>query len=570
MTYRSASDEGFANTWIAKYVRAIDSGRCICGEELRHGLQNVLDEIGQDGTYYDTAKADDCIDFVENCCRLTKSDFYGKPFRLLLWQKAFIEVFYSVKLADGHDRYQQVLLLIARKNGKSSVASALCLYEMVMGTGLDICCSSNDDRQSDILYKEVEAMRRMIDPASLDTKKATSYIECMETSSKVFKISDTTRKKEGYNIDVAVVDEIHELKDNTSVKPIEQSQSAKENPKIIFITTEGFTNGGYLDGLLVRARDILNGRGQGSADYRFLPWLYTQDAESEVWTGDRTNRLWEKSNPSLGSIKKWEALEADVDMARRSQADRVFCLAKNFNIKQGNSAGWLRLEDFSYDSGDLSLDMFRGCSCVASVDLAETTDLACIRLGFFLSDGTMYTYSKYFAPEAKKTKSSDVSAGAKYEEWERSGIIDFLPGEYLDERQVADWLYDGVYKRYNIVPVLTGYDARFAPVFIEEMKEIGLPVMQIPQRPEILHPSICMAEADLKSQKILGLNDIDRWCLGNAALVVNSGGLGMLVKIRGNNNRRIDGAITLIMLYNTYRQASTSEYGYERTEVPKA
>ena len=182
----------------------------------------------------------------------------------------------------------------------------------------------------------------------------------------------------------------------------------------------------------------------------------------------------------------------------------------------------------------------------------------------------MYTYSKYFAPEAKKTKSSDVSAGAKYEEWEQAGIIDFLPGEYLDERQVADWLYDGVYKRYNIVPVLTGYDARFAPVFIEEMKEIGLPVMQIPQRPEILHPSICMAEADLKSQKILGLNEIDRWCLGNAALVVNSGGLGMLVKIRGNNNRRIDGAITLIMLYNTYRQASTSEYGYERTEVPKA
>ena len=144
MTYRSASDEGFVNTWISKYVRAIDAGRCICGEELRHGLQNVLNEIGQDGTYYDTAKADDCIDFVENCCRLTKSDFYGKPFRLLLWQKAFIEVFYSVKLADGHDRYQQVLLLIARKNGKSSVASALCLYEMVMGTGLDICCNSND------------------------------------------------------------------------------------------------------------------------------------------------------------------------------------------------------------------------------------------------------------------------------------------------------------------------------------------------------------------------------------------------------------------------------------------
>ena len=568
MRFNNASAPGFENTWLARYRRAIDSGRVIAGMELKRGLENVVTELGEGGTYYDTEKADACIDFIENCTRLTKSDFYGKPFRLLLWQKAFIEVFYSVKLADGHDRYQQILLLIARKNGKSSVASALCLYEMIMGRGLDICCSSNDDKQSDILYREVEAMRRIIDPGSIDTKKATSYIECMATSSKVFKISDTTRRKEGYNIDVAVIDEIHELKDNTSVKPIEQSQSAKENPKIIFITTEGFTNGGYLDGLLVRARDILNGRGTGAADYRFLPWLYTQDEEAEIWNGTRENRFWEKSNPSLGAIKKWEALEADVDLAKRSQADRVFCMAKNFNIKQGNSSGWLKLEDYSYTAENYTLENFRNTSCIASVDLAETTDLACIRLGFFLQSGRIFVYSHYFAPEAKKNRSADVSAGAKYEDWENMGLIDFLPGEYLDERAVADWLYEVVYKQYNITPILTGYDARFAPVFLEEMKEIGLPVMQIPQRPEILHPSICMTEADLKGHNIIGLNDIDKWCLGNAALVVNSSGLGMLVKIRGNATRRIDGAITLVMLYNTYRQAQTAEYGYEKTEDP--
>lgn len=568
MIYKNASAEGFENTWIARYKRAIDARRCIVGIELQRCIENVLSGLGERGTYYDTDKADRCIDFIENCCRLTKSDFYGKPFTLLLWQKAFIEVFYSVKLADGHDRYQQVLLLIARKNGKSSLASAICLFEMIMYRGLDICCSSNDDKQSDILYREVESMRRLIDPASLDTKKATSYIECTGTDSKVFKISDTTRRKEGYNIDVAVIDECHELKDNTSVKPIEQSQSAKENPKIIFITTEGFVNGGYLDGLLVRARDILAGNGAGPADYRFLPWLYTQDSESEVWNGTKENRLWEKSNPSLGSLKKWTALESDVAQARRSQSDRVFCLAKNFNIKQGNAAGWLKSEDFSYDPGPYTLDDFRNRQCVAAVDLAETTDLACVRLGFFFDDGRLFVYSKYFAPEAKKMKSADVSAGANYEAWEACGLINFLPGEYLDERAVADWLYEEVYKKYNIVPVLTGYDARFAPVFVEEMNEIGLPVMQIPQRPEILHPSICMAEADLRAHNILGLNEIDRWCLGNAALVVNVSGLGMLVKIRGNNTRRIDGAITLVMLYNAYRQALTTEYGYERQEAP--
>ena len=567
MIYRSSADDGFSRTWLARYKKAVDSGRVVVGEELKCGLDNVLEELGQNGTYYDTQKADDCIDFIEHCCRLTKSDFYGKPFSLLLWQKAFIEVFYSVKIADGHDRYQQVLLLIARKNGKSSIASAICLYEMVMGRGIDICCSSNDDKQSDILYREVEAMRRLIDPGSVDTKKATSYIECTATDSKVFKISDTTRRKEGYNIDLAVIDECHELKDNTSVKPIEQSQSAKENPKIIFITTEGFVNGGYLDGLLVRARDILHGNGSGAADYRFLPWLYTQDSESEVWTGDRINRLWEKSNPSLGTLKKWEALEGDVSMARKTQADRVFCLAKNFNIKQGNAAGWLKAESFGYDPGPYTLEDFRNCRCVAAVDLAETTDLSCVRLGFFVKDGTCWTYSHYFAPTSKKTRSADVGAGAKYDDWEAQGLISFMPGEYLDERDIANWMYEEIYRKYNILPTLTGYDARFAPVFVEEMQQIGFSLLQIPQRPEVLHPSICMTEADLNAHHILGLSDMDRWCLGNAALVVNGDGKGMLVKIRGNQSRRIDGAVTLVMLYNTLRKAQTAEFGYERQET---
>ena len=104
MRFNNASAPGFENTWLARYRRAIDSGRVIAGMELRRGLENVVTELGESGTYYDTEKADACIDFIENCTRLTKSDFYGKPFRLLLWQKAFIEVFYSVKLADGHDR----------------------------------------------------------------------------------------------------------------------------------------------------------------------------------------------------------------------------------------------------------------------------------------------------------------------------------------------------------------------------------------------------------------------------------------------------------------------------------
>ena len=75
----------------------------------------------------------------------------------------------------------------------------------------------------------------------------------MANNTKVFKLSDRTRNKEGRNIDIAFLDESHEMKDNIIGKSIEQSQSLKDNPLFIDITTEGFVIDGYLDEELKKA-----------------------------------------------------------------------------------------------------------------------------------------------------------------------------------------------------------------------------------------------------------------------------------------------------------------------------
>lgn len=107
-----------------------------------------------------------------------------------------------------------------------------------------------------------------------------------------------------------VFDEMHEMKDNVIIKSIEQSQSLKPNPKLILITTEGFVNDGFLDEELIKARKILNGEDDSISAERYLPWLYTQDSEQEVWTDENT---WMKSNPTLGIVKRWDYLREQVD-----------------------------------------------------------------------------------------------------------------------------------------------------------------------------------------------------------------------------------------------------------------
>ena len=518
--------------------------------------------IWSDLNIYDTSDADLRLDFIENCIRCTKSPFYGQPMKLLLFQKAFISALYGFKMYDGTDRFQRVLLLIARKNGKSELCSALLLAEMIIGgKGLDIVCSSNDDNQASILTDAVDTMRLMIDPESIDTRRNQRLIKCLITDNKIFKLSDRTKNKEGRNIDIAVVDEVHEMKENIIVKSIEQSQSLKVNPKLILITTEGFVNGGFLDEELVNARAVINGEISNSATERFLVWLYTQDSESEIWGSD--HNVWKKSNPTLGKIKRFSYLDQQVERARGSKADRTFVLSKDFNIKQTSAEAWLKSEDYEYID-EFDIENFRNSFCLGGVDIAETTDLTSAKILLLNpADRKRYIHQIYFIPSGKLAKADDKSAGAKYEEWARKGLVRIEEGNYIDTSVIADWLF-GLYKKYGIKPFKTGYDAKFANEFVNRMDQYGFEVEPVWQQPAIMSQPISMVEADLQSRSIAGLNEIDKWCISNSTLKVNSFGFGILDKIKGQAARKIDGAVSLCIVYEIFRR-----YGKQFEDVVK-
>ena len=541
------------NWYLIQYREAIRSGEIIAGRELIKELDRLIEDLDNPRYFYDTTGAYERMDFMENCVRLTKAPFYNKPMVLMLWQKAFIEVVYSFKMADtGFDRFKKIVLLIARKNTKSETCSALALTELVIGEeGNDIVCSSNDDNQASIVYDAIDLMRMLIDPNDLDTKRNQRWIINKATNTKIFKLSDKTRNKEGRNIGFAIVDETHEMKTNVIAKSIEQSQSLKDNPKFINITTEGFVNDGYLDEELKKCRAIINGEDDGIKAERTLPWLYTQDSEREVWENEAS---WQKSNPSLGIVKKWDYLREQVDEARSSKADRMFVLSKDFNFKQSNSQSWLEEKDYIYEA-KFNIEDLRGKYVIGAVDLSETTDLTCAKIMSLDQDSnTKYIHTMYFIPEGKLENSDDKQSGAKYEEWAKQGILTVLPGLDNDLTKVADWFYQ-LYIDYDIRTVVCGYDQRFAREFKERMEEYGIECEMVLQNAETLNNAMRLCEQELKARHVnYNENELDRWCLGNASMKIDNFGRVLCIKINNQATRRIDGAVTLIILYEMYRR----------------
>ena len=496
--------------YLIQYREAIRRGEIVAGYELITELDNLIRDLDNPRYIYDTTDAEERIDFMEHCIRLTKSPFYNKPMKLMLWQKAFIEASFSFKMADKYytnaagikknvDRFKKIVLLIARKNTKSETCSALELTESIIGNeGADLVCSSNDDIQASILYDAIDTMRLLIDPEQIDTRKNIRFIKILPTNSKIFKLSDRTRNKEGRNIDFAVIDEVHEMKDNVIIKSIEQSQSLKDNPKLIEITTEGFVNDGALDNELKTCRAIINGEDDGISAERTLPWLYTQDSENEIWTDERT---WQKSNPSLGIVKKWDYLREQVDKARKSKADRIFVLSKDFNFKQNSAQAWLNTEDYKY-TAVYDLEDFRGALCLGAVDLSETTDMTSAKVLLMKKDDrTKYIYQHYWIPESKLQSADDKQAGAKYLEWAKAGLLTICEGNDIDLSCVADWFFS-VYKNYGLKLYKCGYDVKFSKDFLKRMDEYGFDCEIIQQNKLTLSNAMKLVESDLKAQYV--------------------------------------------------------------------
>lgn len=547
--------------FLQEYTEKVFSGEIVAGTELKRMLK-MLQADRESGKYiFDTKYSELRIEFIETFCRQGKAPFYNKTPKLMLWQKAFLTALYSFYRKDkngnkGLLRFQKALLLIARKNGKSALASFDGFTELAIGQGGQfICCGSNDDKQASLIFNEVKGLSKRAEKTPKRFHCNLTTVKNNKNDNEVFKMSARTRDKDGRQISKAFLDEIHNARDNELYMSIWQSMSIAEEPLLIMLTTEGFVNGGLLDKELNYVRSILRGEIE---DDTYLAFLYTQDSENEIWQDKRT---WLKSNPSLNVVKKASYLEANLNKAKIDKETRMHVLCKDFNIHQNNAQSWLMYEDYMYTTEHFELEDLRGAYMVCGVDLSSTTDMTAVQCVVMKpNDNTKYIVSKYFIPERKLYDSDDKTAGAKYEEWAQQGLVHICEGNEVDTDEVVDWIeYLVIDCGINLFKC--GYDVRLSKSFVNAMitRLDGKSTLEIiPQASKFLSEPTKLLEADLKARIVnYNENPVNQWCFSNAQIKLDQFGRIMIIKIQEQARRRIDGAVALIIAYATLRMYKT-------------
>ncbi len=540
-----------SENYLIEYYQEISKGNIMVGKELKAQLDFLILELNNPKFIFDPKPGLARIRFIETFCKHTKSPFNGQPFILELWEKALLQTAYGFKYKDtGLRRFNEVVLLVARKNGKTTFIAGIDLAEFFLSSGgTDIVCASNTNDQASILFEEINNMREGSKTLRSEkySRKNIFYIYSPKTKNKIKKLSAQSRNKDGFNIEVGCIDEVHEMTDSKVYDAIKQSQSTKLEPLIFIITTEGVVTQGFLDNKLSYVRKLIKGE---IKDEHILPWLYTQDSVEEIYQDKRT---WQKSNPSLGTVKLESYLEDMMNKSKNDHAMKVTMLCKDFNIKQTDQGAWLEFSDLN-NLDTYKISEVKDSYAIGGVDLSNTTDLT-VAILLIVKGNKKYVLSQYFMPAdvLEKRKEED---NAPYDIWLSKGLITLTPGSQNDFSLVTSWFIKMI-REHGIRPLWIGYDPWNSLYWVKEMEEAGFTLEKVRQGIFSLSEPMKQLEADLKNKLVnYNNNPMMKWNLANTQAKVDINGNIQPSKL-GSKFKRIDGAVALIIAYavlNRYKQ----------------
>lgn len=539
--------------YIFAYYQAMKDGTVNVGRWILLFYEYVVKGLSDQSFFFDPKKANRAIKFIETFCHHCEGR--DDLLKLELWQKACVSVIFGIVGADGLRQFREIVIVIARKNGKTLFAAAIIAYCVYLDGeyGAKVFCVAPKLDQADLVYSAFwQTIQKEPELAQLIKKrKSDYYIE--ETNSSVKKIAFNAKKSDGFNPHLTICDEIASWPGDQGLKQYEVMKSAlgaRKQPLILSISTSGYINEGIYDELIKRSTRFLLG---DSKERRLAPFLYMID-DIQKWNDINELR---KSNPNLGVSVSVDYLIEEIAIAEQSLSKKSEFLTKYCNIKQNSSQAWLPSDAVERASGvSLSLKDFRGCYCVGGIDLSRTTDLtSCCAV--IEKKNKLYVFAKFFLP-AEKLEEATARDGLPYAAYVQRGILKLSGDNFVDYHDCFNWFKELI-EQYQIYPLKIGYDRYSSQYLIQDMKQYGFHMDDVFQGFN-LTPVIRETEGLMRDGVFcIGDNDLLKVHLLNAALKTEAeSGRSKLIKLSDNDH--IDGTAALLDAM-TVRQKYYSEIG---------
>ena len=529
-----------------QYCEDIVSGKILSNEYVRLQCEAFVKELQKADTddnykwYFCRKRADRAILFFSRCLRLTEDKWAGEPFYLTPWQQFFVAAIFGwVSRANKKERrYNNALLKVGRKNGKTNLVAGMVLLAYILGDkGLQAFCAATKEDQANILH---QFCKRMIMQSDRELRKLFKLknrsIEIVDDWKTFKPLGKDSNTQDGFKPDVVAFDEAAAIKDPNVFNVLTSGQLASSNVLNILLTTAQDTVNPFFE--MFEEPYINDLRNSGSD--RTFGLIYTLDPEDyKNWDDPK---LWIKANPNLGiTVREDKMMETCLE-ARKSTIKKNSFMVKNLNVYLGSAESWLDVTKWDasgVDNVPISDD------CFMTFDLSRSQDLTALAMWFRHPDGSRSVIHQCYIPKATFDALPTVYK-VKYGRGIEEGVLTLVDGEIVDPYVIEDKI-----KEWNLQyrPKVVGFDRWSATMLTAKLaQDLTMTLEPINQNGMVINPAAMDFERLLNEGKIIhNKSSFISWQVANAHIRPDNKGNLYPQKESPSSPNKIDAVMTMVM-----------------------
>lgn len=481
----------------------------------------------RDDIYFDEKQIDQCINFIEK--------WY---FKLEVFQK-FIIAFLFLKYKKRDKLfYKDIVIVIARGNGKNGLISGLADYFISPGHGIegynvDVVANSEDQAQTSVkeVYNMKEKNKNFMKNFFSWTK---TRIAGKSTLAEFMFRTSNADTKDGGRPGCLIFDEWHIYEDTKLINTLSSGLGKVKHRRRIYISTNGHVRGGFFDRFIEQCLEVL--RGGSRRENRFV-FICKMDSKDEV----ERSELWEKANPMFSQPRSPYAeelfdtiMDEYLDLEDDPSGLPEF-MAKRMNLPQEDNtvkvASW---EDIQATNKPIPYDRLENKTCVGAIDFSFIKDFtAC---GVLFKDGENYIWESH--QFARRDFIKEAKLKPPIFEWEEEGLITLLDEPVIDISYMVNYFCE-MREKYGLNTIVG--DTFRLDIVKQALEEAGFKVLYI-QNPHAIYAKLAPRIEMLFAQKriIFGDNPLMRWNTNNIVVKVKNDGNKDFVK-KDEVRRKTDG-----------------------------
>ncbi|TRF28121.1 terminase large subunit, partial [Salmonella enterica subsp. enterica serovar Bareilly] len=424
-----------------RYAMDVASGKEIAGPDIRNSCKRHLKDLESchaRGLVWDTVTAQRAIDFFAKVLKLNGGEHEGKPFNLLPWQCFIVGSVFGWQNSDGYRRFRMAYVESGKGSGKSPLAAGIALYCLVADKEprAEVYAAATKKDQAMILFRDAVAMVDQSPALAQRINKSGGAgkewnLAFLQTGS-FFRPISSDDGQSGPRPHCALIDEIHEHKNNQVVEMMRAGTKGRRQALIFMITNSGHDKTSVCYDYHEYGRKVAEG---SIDDDSFFSFICSLDEGEDPF---KDESCWKKANPSLGHTFTDRYLREQVTQARGMPSKESIVRRLNFCQWVDADNPWMSSDVWMGCEEDFDLQELQGEECYGGLDLSGTRDLTSLAL-FFPKKRKLLV--EFWTPKdtlLDRAKTDRVP----YDAWERGGHIHTTPGKAVKYGFVAERIAD--------------------------------------------------------------------------------------------------------------------------------